>query len=100
MAVPPVVTAWVDEIARLTTPDSIVYCDGTASERDSLVAECLATGELIELNQTAAARLLPPSERAARRRAHRAPHLHLHGPCRRRRAEQQLDGAGRRATPS
>ena len=39
MAVPPVVTAWVDEIARLTTPDSIVYCDGTASERDSLVAE-------------------------------------------------------------
>ena len=51
MAVPPVVTAWVDEVARLTTPDSIVYCDGCASERDRLVAECLATGELIELNQ-------------------------------------------------
>jgi phosphoenolpyruvate carboxykinase (GTP) len=52
MAVPPVVTAWVDEVARLTTPDSIVYCDGSEAERARLVAECLATGELIELNQT------------------------------------------------
>ena len=51
MAVPSVVTAWVDEVAQLTTPDSIVYCDGTEPERDRLVAECLATGELIELNQ-------------------------------------------------
>ncbi|MFI5077894.1 MAG: phosphoenolpyruvate carboxykinase (GTP), partial [Vicinamibacteria bacterium] len=51
MAVPSAVTAWVDEIARLTTPDSVVYCDGSANERDRLVAECLATGELIELNQ-------------------------------------------------
>ena len=52
MAVPSVVTAWVDEIAQLTAPDSIVYCDGTEPERDRLVAECLATGELIELNQS------------------------------------------------
>ena len=51
MAVPSAVTAWVDEIARLTTPDSVVYCDGSDNERDRLVAECLATGELIELNQ-------------------------------------------------
>jgi phosphoenolpyruvate carboxykinase (GTP) len=52
MAVPPVVTAWVDEVARLTTPDSIVYCDGSEAERARLVSECLATGELLELNQT------------------------------------------------
>jgi len=52
MTVPPVVTAWVDEVARLTTPASIVYCDGSESERARLVSECLATGELIELNQT------------------------------------------------
>jgi phosphoenolpyruvate carboxykinase (GTP) len=51
MAAPSVVTAWVDEVAQLTTPDSIVYCDGSEPERDRLVAECLATGELIELNQ-------------------------------------------------
>src|SRR5215207_376234 len=52
MAVPSVVTAWVNDVATLTTPDSIVYCDGTEPERDRLVAECLATGELIELNQS------------------------------------------------
>src|SRR5215207_8590445 len=51
MAVPSVVTAWVNDVATLTTPDSIVYCDGSEPERDRLVAECLATGELIELNQ-------------------------------------------------
>ena len=80
MAVPSVVTAWVDEVARLTTPDAVVYCDGSDAERDRLVAECLATGELIALNQQKPARLLPPSQRAARRRAHRAPDLHLHRP--------------------
>ncbi len=42
---------WVDEVATMTTPDRIVYCDGSEAERDTLVKECLATGELIELNQ-------------------------------------------------
>jgi phosphoenolpyruvate carboxykinase (GTP) len=42
---------WVDEIATLTTPDRVVYCDGSSSERDTLIQECLATGELITLNQ-------------------------------------------------
>jgi phosphoenolpyruvate carboxykinase (GTP) len=42
---------WVDEVAALTTPDRIVYCDGSESERQQLIAECLASGELIELNQ-------------------------------------------------
>ena len=45
------VRQWVDEIGRLTRPDAIVYCDGSESERDLLIAECLASGELIELNQ-------------------------------------------------
>src|SRR5918998_6221220 len=45
------VREWVDTIAALTTPSSVVYCDGSAEERDRLIAECLATGELIELNQ-------------------------------------------------
>jgi phosphoenolpyruvate carboxykinase (GTP) len=42
---------WVDEIAALTTPDRIVYCDGSEQEKDALIRESLATGELIELNQ-------------------------------------------------
>src|SRR4051794_19221114 len=42
---------WVDEVAALTTPDRILICDGSAAERDAIISECLATGELIELNQ-------------------------------------------------
>ncbi len=47
----PAVRAWVNEIESLTTPSSVVFCDGSTGERDRLVAECLASGELIELNQ-------------------------------------------------
>src|SRR5262245_55785421 len=42
---------WVDEVSRLVTPDRVVYSDGSDAERDTLIRECLATGELIELNQ-------------------------------------------------
>jgi phosphoenolpyruvate carboxykinase (GTP) len=42
---------WVTEIRDLTTPDNIVYCDGSEEEKTRIIAECLATGELIELNQ-------------------------------------------------
>jgi phosphoenolpyruvate carboxykinase (GTP) len=42
---------WVSEIIALTTPDAVVYCDGSEAERSTLTRECLATGELIELNQ-------------------------------------------------
>ena len=42
---------WVDEIAALTTPDRIHYCDGSESEKEQLIRECLQSGELIELNQ-------------------------------------------------
>src|SRR5262245_38593665 len=47
----PAVRKWVNEIAALTTPSKVVYCDGSKAERARLIAECLATGELIELNQ-------------------------------------------------
>ena len=42
---------WVDEISRMVTPDHVVYCDGSEAERDALIRECVASGELIELNQ-------------------------------------------------
>ena len=42
---------WVDDVSSLTTPDRIVYCDGSESEKQQLIQESLATGELIELNQ-------------------------------------------------
>jgi len=43
---------WVEEVASLTRPDRIVWCDGSAAERDALTREAVATGVLIPLNQT------------------------------------------------
>ena len=42
---------WVKEVSALTTPDRVVYCDGSPQEGEKLIQECLATGELIQLNQ-------------------------------------------------
>ncbi len=42
---------WVDEVRSLCTPDRVAYCDGSEQEKERLIHECLATGELIELNQ-------------------------------------------------
>ena len=47
----PAIEKWVKEIAALTTPDQIVYCDGSTEEGERITRECVATGELIELNQ-------------------------------------------------
>jgi phosphoenolpyruvate carboxykinase (GTP) len=51
----PAISLWVNEIQALTTPSAVVYCDGSQQEKDRLIQECLARGELIELNQ----RMLP-----------------------------------------
>ncbi|CAN5805084.1 phosphoenolpyruvate carboxykinase (GTP) [soil metagenome] len=47
----PAIRKWVEEISSLTRPDEVVYCDGSEAEEQRLIRECLATGELIELNQ-------------------------------------------------
>ena len=47
----PGIRKWVDEIAAMTAPDRILFCDGSEAEKDALIRESLATGELIELNQ-------------------------------------------------
>lgn len=47
----PAIRKWVHEIEALTKPSAVVYCDGSEEEKQRLIAECLATGELIELNQ-------------------------------------------------
>ena len=41
---------WVDDVARLTRPDAIHWCDGSDAENDALKAQMLANGTLIELN--------------------------------------------------
>lgn len=42
---------WVEEVAQLTTPDKIHWCDGSEQENNVLIQEMLASGTLTELNQ-------------------------------------------------
>ena len=45
------VIEWVEEIARLTKPDTVLWIDGSEREKQELSREAFATGELIDLNQ-------------------------------------------------
>ncbi len=45
------VNQWVEEMAKLTKPDNIVWLDGSEEEKQRLTKEALSTRELIELDQ-------------------------------------------------
>jgi phosphoenolpyruvate carboxykinase (GTP) len=43
--------AWVEQVAALTQPDSIHWCDGSQAEYDRMFAQMLATGTAQRLNE-------------------------------------------------
>jgi len=45
------VSAWVDEVARLTLPDAIHWCDGSEAEFHGLERELIAAKELLPLDE-------------------------------------------------
>lgn len=45
------VLSWIDEMAKLTGPDKIVWIDGTEEQAEALREEACSTGEMIKLNQ-------------------------------------------------
>ncbi|MBI3879889.1 MAG: phosphoenolpyruvate carboxykinase (GTP) [Verrucomicrobia bacterium] len=48
----PTVTAWVDEVAHLTRPERIHWCDGSEAEKEALTKLAVELGVLTPLNQT------------------------------------------------
>ena len=45
------VLSWIDEMAKMTQPDQIVWIDGSNEQAEALRAEACSTGEMIKLNQ-------------------------------------------------
>ena len=45
------VLGWIDEMAKMTQPDKIVWIDGSEAQAEALRAEACSTGEMIKLNE-------------------------------------------------
>jgi len=51
MTTNPALARWIEEVAALTKPDQIHWCDGSEEENERLTAAMLADGTLLRLNE-------------------------------------------------
>lgn len=51
MTTNPALAKWIEEVAALTKPDQIHWCDGSEEENERLIAAMLADGTLLKLNE-------------------------------------------------
>ncbi len=47
----PNVLKWIEEMTALTKPEKVVWIDGSKEQLDRLIAEALASGEMVKLNE-------------------------------------------------
>jgi len=47
----PNVIAWIKQMTELCTPDQVVWCDGSESEKTQLTEQAIASGDLTKLDQ-------------------------------------------------
>ena len=45
------ILSWIDEMAKMCRPDSIIWIDGSEKQAEELRSEACATGEIIKLNE-------------------------------------------------
>ena len=92
----PELAEWVSEIADLTKPDAVVWCDGSQEEWDRQTTALVEQRDVRPAEPVAAAEQLPVCLGPQRRGARRGPDVHLLRARGRRRADEQLDRARRR----
>ena len=42
--------SWVDQVAKLTNPAAVHWCDGSNQEYQNFIAQMLESGDLLKLN--------------------------------------------------